>query len=330
VVISTPDHMHAFPVVAALQAGFAVYCEKPLAHSVWEVRRIREWAAKQKAVTQMGTQIHSGDNYRRVVEIVQAGILGDVKRVHVWLGGGMKIFPKTQYFDKPPEHVNYDLWTGPAPLRQFSEDHFHFNWRYWWDFGNGALGDFGCHYMDLPHWALDLRAPLKVASEGQKGHNGDNECPLDQKVDFHYPARGDKPGVHLTWYQGKYRPEEFAQYGGGKNSAVLLEGDKGRLLADYSTRRMFFDSDTPGEPKPTIPASPGHHTEFLRAVRQKSTTTCNFDYSGALTEAVLLGNVSYRAGNKPLEWDDAGLKVTNCPEAAQYIRREYRKGWELA
>ncbi|MBI3468593.1 MAG: Gfo/Idh/MocA family oxidoreductase [Planctomycetes bacterium] len=322
VAVCTPDHMHAFATVAALQAGFDVYCEKPLAHSVWEVRQIRNWTAKQKAVTQLGTQIHAGDNYRRAVEIVKAGILGAVERVHVWFGGSVRVF-KGITPQKPPAHVNYDLWTGPAPMRPFHPSHFHFNWRYWWDFGNGSLGDFGCHYMDLPYWALDLRAPVSVEARGGKGHDGENDCPNDLQVDYHYPARGDLPPVHLTWYQGKYRPSEMAEYGDGKGSAVLFEGTKGRLVADYETHKVFMgDGLDFTRPPQTIPLSPGHHAEFIEAVKTRGPTTCNFDYSGALTEAVLLGNVSYRAGGVKLAWDDGKLRAINCPEADKHIRRE--------
>jgi predicted dehydrogenase len=329
VVVSTPDHMHAFPAVAALKAGFDVYCEKPLAHSVWEVRQIREWAARQKAVTQLGTQIHAGDNYRRAVEIVQSGILGPVERVHVWFGGGVRVFHDVRP-ETVPDYVNYDQWIGPAPMRPYSPAHFHFNWRYWWDFGNGSLGDFGCHYMDLPFWALHLREPLSAEAHGEKGHDGDNDCPNQLRVDYQFPARGDLPAVHLTWYQGDYRPEEFAEYGNGKGSAVLFEGTEGRLVADYGTRKVFMAGDAEFMPPPqSIPNSIGHHAEFLDAVRTRGTTTCNFDYSGALTEAVLLGNVSYRVGGKKLYWDAENLRATNCPEAEPLIRREYRNGWVL-
>ena len=329
VVVSTPDHMHAFPVVAALEAGFNVYCEKPLAHSVWETREIRKSAARQNAVTQLGSQIHAGSNYRRAVEIVQSGLLGAIERVHVWFGGSVRSF-KDVTPQSPPSHVNYDLWIGPAPERPFHPAHFHFNWRYWWDFGNGSLGDFGCHYMDLPHWALDLRTPLSVEARGEKGHDGENLCPNHLQVDYHHPARGDRSGVHLTWYQGDYRPAEFTEYGDGKGSAVLFEGTKGRLLADYSTHKVFLATDTEFTPPPqTIPDSIGHHAEFIEAVKTRGTTTCNFDYSGALTETVLLGNVSYRLGGVKLLWDDKDVRATNYPDAERFVRREYRKGWVL-
>lgn len=328
-VVGTPDHSHAIPVVRGLEAGLDIYCEKPLAHSVWEVRQMREWAARKKAVTQMGTQIHAGNNYRRVVELVKAGTIGPIQRVHVWHGGtvrpGKRVAKGT-----PPKGVDYDLWIGPAPMRPFDLSHFHFNWRYWWDFGGGTLGDFGCHYMDLPFWALDLRYPTRVAATGEKAHEGDNEVPGNMKVDYQFPARGDQPPVHLTWYHGAWHPEGAEQY--GKGSAVLFEGAHGRLLADYGTHKLYqSDDDKPMDVKAIdpIPNSIGHHAEWIAACKSRGPTTCNFDYSGALAEAVLLGNVSYRADQKPLEWDAVNLVATNCPEAEPLVRREYRKGWSL-
>ncbi len=151
----------------------------------------------------MGTQIHAGDNYRRVVEIVQSGQIGPVERVHVWMGNtnrrGVRVAKGT-----PPSTVDYDLWIGPAPMRPFHPSHFHFNWRYWWDFGDGTLGDFGCHYMDLPFWALDLRYPTTVEAKGEKTSEGDNEVPDNMQVDYQFPARGEQPPVHMTWYHGDW------------------------------------------------------------------------------------------------------------------------------
>lgn len=329
VVVSTPDHTHAVAVMAALKRGLDVYCEKPLAHSVYEVRQMRNEAAWRKAVTQMGTQIHAGENYRRVVEIIKAGQIGPVSRVHVWMTNsnrpGIRVKEGT-----PPSTVDYDLWTGPAPLRPFHPSHFHFNWRYWWDFGGGTLGDFGCHYMDLPFWALDLRYPTSVEAKGEKTSQGDNEVPDNMRVDYHFPARGDQPPVHLTWYHGEWKPEGAEDY--GKGSAVLFEsaGASGRLLADYGTRKLFMlDGTDPKPPAQTIPNSIGHWAEWAQACKTRGQTTCNFDYSGALAEAVLLGNVSYRAGGKKLTWDAESLKATNCPEADAFIKREYRAGWTL-
>ena len=329
ILISTPDHMHAIPAVRAMEAGLDIYCEKPLAHSVHEVRVMRETAKRHGCVTQMGTQIHANDNYRRCVEIVQSGMLGPVRRVLTWRGWQLRSKHRASADSKPPAHIDYDLWLGPAPYRPFHVESFHFDWRYWWDFGNGELGDFGCHFMDLPHWALDLREVTSVEAKGEVTHDGDNKVPDNMQVEFRYPARGELPPVHLTWYHGKWRPEEAAGLPHMDN-AILFEGEKGRLLADYGTRRIFMaDGDgEPVAPPETIPPSVGHHQEWLDAIRTRGTTTCNFDYSGALAETVLLGNVAYRTG-KRLKWDNDALRATNAPEAAQYVQREYRKGWSL-
>jgi predicted dehydrogenase len=333
VVVATPDHMHAIPAVRAMQAGLDVYCEKPLAHSVHEVRAMREAAKKHGCVTQMGTQIHANDNYRRCVEIVQSGMLGPIRRVFVWKSYSPVVLHRAKTDSKPPAHVDYDLWLGPAPYRPFSEESFHFKWRYWWDFGNGQLGDFGCHYMDLPHWALELREPVTIEARGNVVHDGDNCVPDNLEVEYHHAARGELPPVHLTWYHGTKRPEE-AQGLTELDSAVLFEGDKGRLLANYGTRQIFMaDGDgEPVAPPETIAPSVGHHQEWIDAIKTRgttrNTTSCNFDYSGALAETVLLGNVSYRCG-KRLEWDSDALRATNAPEAAQYVQREYRAGWSL-
>jgi len=226
--------------------------------------------------------------------------------------------------------VNYDQWLGPAPYRPFSESHFHFNWRYWWDFGGGQLADFICHYMDLPYWALGLKYPRSVVATGKKGHDGDNACPNFMRVDYEFPARSEQPPVHITWYHGGWKPKGAEIY--KKNSAVLFEGTDGRVLADYTTRKIFMQAGKEARPvKPTIPDSIGHHQEWIDAVKKGpgTPTTCNFQYGARLTEAGHLGNISYRVGKKKLLWDAENMRATNCPEADRYIRREYRKGWSL-
>jgi len=308
-----------------------VYCEKPLARTVWEIRQIREAAAEHKAVTQMGTQIHAGDNYRRAVEIVQAGVIGPVRRIHVWQANSVRPGRRVSSAT-PPDYVDYDLWVGPAPMRAYDPSHFHFNWRYWWDFGGGILGDMGCHYIDLPYWALGLRYPSSVEAHGEKTYQGDNEVPDKMRVDYQFPARktpqGDQPELLLTWYHGGWMPEGAEAY--EKGAAVLFEGDYGRLLADYGTHKLFMnDGHEAKTPPASIPSSIGHHAEWIEACKTRGPTTCNFDYSGALAETVQLGNVSYRAGQQKLVWDPEKLEATNCPEAAQFIRPEYRSGWTL-
>jgi predicted dehydrogenase len=332
VVISTPDHMHAIPAVQAMRAGKHVYCEKPLAHSVHEVRVMVETAARHNLVTQMGTQIHAENNYRRVVEIVRGGALGPVRRVQVWC----EKRPDRRKLAKPPADVpadlDYDLWLGPAAHRPYDPAFVPYHWRWFWDFGGGILADMACHYVDLPHWALDLRTPLRVSATGKKlDADNDDEVPDVLQADFHYPARGEQPEVHLTWYSGVPGPgldstAPFHGYGSG----VLFEGEKGQLLADYGRHVLLpeerFKDFAP--PKPSIPPSAGHHMEWLEAIRNGGTTTCNFAYSGALAETVLLGNVAFHCGQE-IAWDEAAGKVTNVPDAAKYLRREYRKGWEL-
>lgn len=325
IVCSTPDHTHAVIVAAALKRGLPVYCEKPLTHSVYEARVLRQLNASAGVPTQMGNQIHAGANYRRVVELVRSGAIGTVERVHVWQGGGVRSFPHVKTTEVPSE-VLYDLWVGPAPYRPFSDAHFHFNWRYWWDFGGGQLADFGCHFMDLPFWALELGAPTSVAAHGEKGHDGDNDCPMKLKVEYKFPGRGGMAPVNLTWYHGGWMPEGADVYKMG--SAVLFEGTDGRLIADYGTHKLFMQDDKKTAPvKPWITDSIGHHQEWLHAIRVNGSTSSNFEYGGNLTEAVLLGNVSYRAG-KPIQWNAKALK-TDSPDADAFLKRDYREGWTL-
>jgi predicted dehydrogenase len=330
VVVGTPDHTHAVATMAALKAGLHVYCEKPLTHTVVEARLVAETAANHKRVTQMGTQIHGGDNYRRVVELIQGGAIGPVTEVHVWCAkvhaGGDR--PK----DTPPvpEGLHYDLWLGPAPYRPYHPSFIPFHWRGWWDFGGGTLADMACHYMDLPFWALKLRHPTTVAAEGSSPVHPDSAAKW-LMVHYEFPARGLLPPVKLTWYDGGKRPKLFAE---GKlpkwGDGVLFVGEKGMLLADYNKRQLLPERDFAGftPPQPTIPNSIGHYREWVEACKTGGPTTCNFDYSGALTEAVLLGNVAYRLG-KPLTWDAKQLRATNEPEAEKFLRTEYRKPWTL-
>ena len=335
VVVSTPDHSHAVPACLAMSLGKHVYCEKPLAHSVNEVRHMRTLAAKKKLVTQMGTQIHAENNYRRVVEIVRAGLLGPISRVHVWNSSKPVGGKKTG--GKPTAAFDTDLWCGPAPVKFFEammnaspwkQPWPHFHWRWWWEFGGGTLADLGCHYIDLPFWALGLTAPTTVKATGKKTYTGDNDVPDVMQVDYQFPAVEKRGPVHLTWYHGVSgpgldTPETFKGYA----SAVLFVGAKGRLIADYGKYMVAGDiSKDFKAPAQSIAASVGHHKEWTEAVKTGGKTTCNFDYSGGLTEAVLLGNVAYRSDGE-IKWDADRAKTSTA--ADQYLGREYRKGWEL-
>jgi hypothetical protein len=311
----------------ALRLGKHVYCEKPLTHSVHEARLVAQAAASSKTATQMGTQIHAENNYRRVVEIIQSGAIGPVREVHTWAGRSWGGGDRPKEMPPVPPNLHWDLWLGPATERPYHPTYLPANWRKWWDFGGGNIADMACHHMDLPFWALKLRGPTTIEAEGPPVHP--ETCPLGLIVRYEFPARGDMPPVKLTWYDGDKIPPTIHDLptGGGGN---LFVGERGKLWADYGSYKLSPESDFAGykPPKPTIPNSIGHHAEWLLACKTGSPTTCNFDYSGALTEAVLLGNVAYRVGQR-LEWDAAKLTAVNCPEAERFLRRAYRKGWEL-
>jgi predicted dehydrogenase len=230
----------------------------------------------------------------------------------------------------PPAGLDYDIWLGPAPFRPYNAANVHYHWRWWWDFGGGILADMACHYMDLPFWALDLRAPTTISATGQVTYKGDNAMPDRMQVEYDFPGRDGRPPVHLTWYHGVKGPDFSGRVGYvGFGSGVLFEGEKGQLLADYTHYKLLPESAFERfKPAPSLTRSLGHHNEWLAAIKRGGPTTCSFAYSGPLAEAVLLGNVAYRCG-KTLAWDARAGKVTNAPEAAQYLRREYRKGWEL-
>lgn len=346
VVVSTCEHTHAFATLPALQLGKHVYCEKPLTHSVWEARIIREAAAKAKVATQMGTQIHAEDNYRRVVELIQTGAIGAVGEVHVWVSRAwgwqeseaasqeandivfVQERPKTE--DPLPPGLDWELWIGPAPMRPFNNVYFPGpKWYRWWDFGNGTMSDLGSHWIDLPFWALNLDHPLTIEAQGPPVNS--EIAPASMQVAYTYGARDQRGPLTLTWYQGKNKPKLWTdgaipQWGDG----VLFVGDKGMVLSDYGKHTLLPEEKFNDfkRPEPFIPKSLGHHEEWLHACKTGAPTTCNFQYAGWLTEANHLGNVAYRAGKK-LEWDAAQMRVSNTREADRFIRRDYREGWKL-
>ncbi len=347
VVVSTCEHTHAFATLAALQLGKHVYCEKPLTHNIWEARVIREAAAKTKLATQMGTQIHAMDNYRRVVELIQTGAIGGVSEVHVWVSRAwglqsaedakknndiVTVTERPTESVVPPADLNWELWLGPVPHRPFNPVYVPGpKWYRWWEFGNGTMSDLGSHWNDLPFWALKLKAPLTVEASGPPPHA--EIAPASMQATYEFPARGTMPPVRMTWYQGANKPspwleKKIPQWGDG----VLFVGDKGRmLLSDYNKHLLLPEQEFVEfkRPEPFIPKSLGHYAEWIHACKTGAATTCNFEYAGWLTESNHLGNVAFRAGKK-LEWDPVAMKAKNCPEADAFIRREYRKGWKLA
>ncbi len=334
VVVSSSEHTHAPASVAAMRRGKHVYCEKPLAHSVYEARLMRDTAKQTKVATQMGTQIHASDNYRRVVELVQSGAIGPVREAHAWVEQGIEGPRSRPPESQPvPENLHWDLWLGPAPVRPYHSCYFErrsMSWQNWWDFGNGALGDMGSHIIDLPFWALKLQSPTTVEAEGPLPVRAET-YPDYLTVHWQHPERGNRPAVKLTWYDGKQRPKSPAGLDLSKwHLGVMFMGDKGILVADYRRWVLLPEADFKSfqPPKPWIPKSLGHHEEWLHACKTGAPTLCNFEYSGRLVEHNLLGPVAFRVGKK-LEWDAENLKARNCPEADAFIRPPYRKGWTL-
>ncbi len=328
VVVATPDHIHAVATMAAIKAGKHVYCEKPMAHNVAEVRKMTEAARESGLATQLGTGAHAGYNYRSMVALLKAGTIGEVKEVHCWCDQAWAPGDRPKNNPPAPAHLNWDLWLGPAPVRPYHPCYHPHGWRSWWDFGNGRLGDMGCHMIDLPFSALDLKYPLTVAAESsQPAHKESTPRWLISKWTF--PARGSLPPVELTWYDGDKRPplqqeHNLPDYPQG----VLFVGSQGILIADYGRFKLYPEDKFAGVMRPRLPQGLSHTQEWLTACKTASPTGCHFDYSGPLTETVLLGTIAYRTGQK-LEWDPLNLEITNSPEANQLIRRAYREGWTL-
>jgi predicted dehydrogenase len=350
VVVSTPDHTHFHASATAIRMGKHCYTEKPMTHSVWEARQLRELAAKHRVATQMGNQ-HTADNGLRTgVEVIRSGAIGEVRELHVWTN--RPIWP--QGIDRPkqrpevPKHLSWDLWLGPAPERPYHSAYAPFAWRGWWDFGTGALGDMGCHTMNLPFMALRLGAPSEVSAEVVGDVHAESAPARGVTVTYEFPARGDGlPACRLYWYESAYQPnvprekrvvrlpnrDLFRGLQNISDSGCLLIGSKATLYSgsDYGgSYRLLPEADFRDyrPPQPTLPRSPGHHAEWIRACKGGVAAMSNFvDYSGQLTETVLLGNVAMRVGRR-IVWDSAKLQAVDMPAANQYIRRQYRKGWE--
>jgi predicted dehydrogenase len=355
VTVSTPDHTHAVASIMAMKMGKHVYCQKPLTYSVSESRTMRDTAAKYKLATQMGNQGTATDGFRQGVEVIRSGIIGPIREVHVWTN--RPVWPQAPVItarpkeSPPPSYVHWNEWLGPAPERPYSGEkqnnghppYHDFNWRGWWDFGTGALGDMGCHTANLPFMALKLAYPSSIVAEA--GDLNPETYPAWATVTYQFPARDEMPPVKFVWYEGKrdgkknLPPMDLFKGQQPSGSASLLVGDKGILYSpdDYGERHMLLPaSDFAGHkaPDPTLPRhGKGDHDlnqkkEWVAAIRGGAPALSNFNYASLLAETILLGNVAIRAGKK-LVWNDSNLKFVNAPEANQFLHREYRKGWTL-
>ena len=369
VLVSTPDHMHAVMAMAAMKRGKHVYCEKPLTHDIYEARLLTQAAEKYRVVTQMGNQGSSGDSTRYIESWIQNGLIGDVHKVHVWTNRpvwpqGIPI-PKEKH--AVPSEVHWDLWLGTAPFRDFNPLYIPANWRGWVDFGTGALGDMGCHFMDVPFRALKLKYPDSVycsASSKWKGFfevdNTMDSYPAATKIHLQFPRRGDMIPVELIWYDGGILPErppellpdeQMGEWDGG----ILFEGSTGKMMAGLFGRnptvlptKSMKDIPLPVPARPLVPnGEEGHQQQWVRACKSGygSYTSSSFAEAGTLTETVIMGNLAVLSynyaeaiddwvqwtypGRKELLWDGPNMRITNFEPANQFVRRSYRSPWEL-
>jgi predicted dehydrogenase len=346
VTVSTPDHTHAPASITAMKMKKHVYCQKPLTHTVYEARLMRETARKYKVATQMGNQGTASDGLRRAVEIIRAGVIGPVREVHVWTN--RPIWPQSPKVtarpkDTPaiPKEVHWDLFLGPSPERPYHPCYHPFAWRGWWDFGTGALGDMACHTANMAFMALKLGYPTSV--EAESGEINPETYPAWARITYNFPARGDMPAVKFVWYEGKkdnqriLPPAELIKGQKFSDSGSLLVGDKGVLFSpnDYGEQYKLLPEKDFAEykgPEPTLPRNgggdEGMKREWVRAIKGGPPAVSNFDYAGILTETILLGNVAMKVGKK-IEWNGDKLRITNNKQANDFINPPYRKGWTL-
>lgn len=335
VCISTPDHTHATAGLAAIAKGKHIYCEKPLAHSIYETRLITEAARKAGVITQMGNQGHSGEGIRLAVEWIRDGAIGNVREVHGGDNSGADdwLTRNTQPEDTPPlpKDWNWDLWLGPAAERPYHPDYAPYNWRGWWAFGNGCIADMACHHLDPAFWALDLGPPTSV--EATSSGFTEETVPAGAIYTYKFPERGGRPPVTMKWYSGRERvPRPPTLEEGRRSGSVHFIGDDGVLIMNGwaesprlipETRMKAYD-----RPQETIRRLDGHHKGWIDAIKKGEQVHGGFDYSGPMTETILLGAAALRSGEK-IMWDSDNMKAKNTAKADKFIHPEFRSGWDL-
>ncbi|HEV3252548.1 MAG TPA: Gfo/Idh/MocA family oxidoreductase [Puia sp.] len=368
VIVTTPDHMHAPIALAAMQLGKHVYCEKPLTHDIYEARILTQAAKKYRVVTQMGNQGSSGDDTRKVETWIQAGVIGEVHTVHVWTNRPVwpQGIPTPKGRFEIPMELDWDLWLGTAPFRDFNPGYLPAIWRGWVDFGTGSLGDMGCHFIDVPYRALQLGYPVSVETSVGGVYTGffeeavfTDSYPPSAKTHIHFPARGSLPPVEMVWYDGGIKPrrpdellpdEDMAELDGG----ILFEGTKGKLMAGLFGRnpsllptRLMKETNLPESKFPFVErGSEGHQQQWVKACKKGygTYTSSDFSIAGPLTETVLMGNLAVRSynyseghssglkkypGRKKLLWDGENMKISNFEAGNQFVRRQYRGNRKL-
>ena len=366
VMIATPDHTHAVIATAAMSLGKHVYVQKPLAWSVEECRALAKKAAETKVATQMGNQGHSSDDARLVNEYIQSGTIGEVREVHIWTNRPLAYWPQgiprpepSKVTPRPdasqpwdlrfvmdklaatmhaaphavPDKLAWDLFLGPAPQIDYHPVYHPFNWRGWTDWGVGAIGDMGAHLIDHPFWALDLGYPTTVETQSTPYNKA--TYPMATTTYYDFPARGAMPAVKITWYDGGLlppKPEDLGAEEFDKGGGVLYIGSKGKLMHGtyaQNPRLLGAAANAPKPPQTYKRIATSHEMNWIDAIRGRQETTSPFSYAAKLTEVMLLGVVALNAGKK-IQYDGANMKITNAPDAEQFLRRQYRSGWTLS
>jgi hypothetical protein len=377
VTVSTPDHMHGLVASTAMRLGKHVYCQKPLTQTVYEARTLRQLAKDKKVATQMGNQGSAGPGLRRSVEVIQAGLIGQVKELHVW--SNRPIWPqglmRPEGSDPVPSSLDWDLWLGPAQMRPYKKDTYHtFKWRGWYDFGTGALGDMACHTVNMPFRALKMGYPTVVENENSSRIYPDT-FPKSSRIRFEFPEREGLAPLKFWWYDGNpddkglapLRPsadvtKEIVEMRGKlPGSGALLIGEKGKIFSadDYgATFYVMLNDDKDKKYRggenhdavkaipETLPRAPGTPAkdakdkrfnndlamklEWLEMMKSGTPSYSNFDIAAYLTEIILLGCIAMRVGEGTrMEWDGPKMTSPNVPDAAKFVKRENRKGWEF-
>jgi predicted dehydrogenase len=347
VTVGTPDHVHAVASMAALRAGKHLYCQKPMTHTLHECREVTKAARAAGVVTSMGNQGHATEGARLTNEWIQAGVIGEVREVHVWSDRAGRLWkqgiPRPTDTPPVPSTLDWKLWLGPVRERPYHPAYVPVKWRGWWDFGTGALGDMGCHIIDHPVWALTLGAPTTI--EARTTLDGtvldDNRLnfetyPVAALITYEFPKRGGLPPVRMTWYEGGLMPPAPAEMPSGQRlpeNGVLYIGSQGKMYhSSHGGMPQLLPATLHEAAKAvakTMKRSPGHYEEWVQACKGGPRPAASFDYSGPMTETVLLGVLAMRSPGTRLEWDSEKLSVKNAPELNQYVHAEYRQGWTL-
>lgn len=343
VTVSTPDHVHAVAAMAAIKRGKHVYCQKPLAHSIYEIRQLMKAANEQKVITQLGNQGHSYDSIRVFCEWIWDGAIGPVKEIHAFCETNhcrIKQFGQRDEKHRIPETLDWNLWVGPAPMQPYNPMYLPGSWRSWMPFGSGTIGDWVCHVVDPVFWALDLGAPATILNEAKDYDPREHAdtFPNGSKVTFEFAGKGDRPAVKMIWFDGTEKPPRPQELEEGRKmpgigavvygeKGVILYGSHGAGEVRIIPEARMKEYKRPGPKLPRVPG--GHYQDWLRAIRENRPAGSNFNYGGPLTELAQLGIIATKMLGQKLQWDGVSGRFTNSEEANQYLNPPYRQGWSL-